>query len=240
MNDKLRRTLRITGFVLALSALGIMGVAVYNILHTEELTDESLKQAEQLLNPRSTPDPSSEWVLDDFDSESYSPPSKDASTNEPADPTVPPDANPLAPPPAVTSSPGAVRKIPLMGVLVFDGLGGRRVPVINGASARDLNRGAGHHPRTSLPGRSGNCVIFGHRNTVFSGFGRLQVGDRVRFEGKRKTYTYQITCMKVVSPDEPSIFAVYKEPVLTLVTCYPFNYVGSAPNRYMVVCKLSD
>ena len=81
-------------------------------------------------------------------------------------------------------------------------------------------------------------MIFGHRNTVFSGFGKLKVGDIIRLEVPGTVYRYSIASMAVVDPDDPRIFKAYGGKVMTLVTCYPFNYVGAAPRRYIVVAQL--
>ncbi len=240
MKEPLRRTLRVIGLLLIAAALCAMGYALWNIIQTDLATRHSLQAVEGLLEALESPDPSDDWVLDDFDREDYTPPpEEDWGGGEEPELTVPPDAPQAQPTATPTAAQGqTARKVPVMGVLVFDGLGGRRVPVVNGASPSDLNRGAGHHPRTSLPGRTGNCVIFGHRNTVFRSFGSLKLGQTVVFEGARNTYTYKITDMKVVQPDNPAIFAVHSGAVMSLVTCYPFNYVGSAPKRYLVTCEL--
>jgi sortase A len=248
LKDNRRRAIRILGFLLIAVAVGTIGYAVYNIINTETGTAESLKEAEQMISDMKNLGPAGDWsdedlVSEDYDGEDYtlpadesSPPDQPADTNQATDPQVTPGTSP-----SVSASPGKpTKKGPVMGVLVLESLGGRRVAVINGASASDLNRGAGHHPRTSLPGRTGNCLIFGHRNTVFSGFGSLRTGDLVRFEGPKTSYTYKITEMKIIDPDNPAIFAMYDKPMMTLVTCYPFNYVGSAPRRYMVLCSLVE
>lgn len=249
MKENTRRALRIVGLLLIVAALGVVGYALNNIIQTDLATQRSLQQAQALVEDLKSPSPSDDWTLANFEDPNYTPPPD--TLDDSAELTVPPDdpgaAQPTPPPAADASqpaangsatSPGAAKKVAIMGVLVFDGLGGRKVPVVEGASASALNRGAGHHPRTSLPGRTGNCVIFGHRNTVFTGFGGLKLGQTVRFEGAEKNYTYKITAMRVVNPDDPAIFAVHSGAVMSLVTCYPFHYVGSAPQRYLVTCEL--
>ena len=249
MRDTPRRVLRALGLLLIVAALGTVGYALYNIIGTGLATQHSLEAADELVAHLQSPSPSDDWVLEDFDAPGYTPPPFEDGEDEQL--TVPPDgpafpeveAQPTIDPDS-TANPedpeGTGGKLGIMGVLIFDGLGGRRVPVVQGATARDLNRGAGHHPRTSLPGRPGNCVIFGHRNTVFSGFAGLKVGQTVRFEGARNTYTYTITDLRVVKPSDPAIFAVHEDAVMSLVTCYPFHYIGHAPNRYLVTCELSQ
>lgn len=126
----------------------------------------------------------------------------------------------------------------VIGMLVFNSLGGRKVPVLEGVTDKSLASGAAHQPSTSPPGGVGNCVIFGHRNTVFRGFGRLKVGDTIQLKVPGKTYTYAIQSMAVVEPDDARIWQSYGEAAMTLVTCYPFNYIGAAPHRYIVVAVL--
>jgi sortase A len=134
---------------------------------------------------------------------------------------------------------GTARPQPsVIGMLVFESLGNRKVPVLEGVTAQDLAKGAAHHPRTSPPGAAGNCVIFGHRDTVFRGFDKLKVGDVIRLEVPGNAYSYKIVSMAVVEPGDPRIFMAYGGRVMTLVTCYPFRYVGSAPQRYIVVAQL--
>ena len=247
MKEGMRRTLRIAGLLLIVAALGVVGYALNNIIQTDLATQRSLQQAEALVENLKSPSPSDDWILADFEDPDYTPPpdTLDDSAELVAPPDDPlaglPTASPADDPlqPGASADPtGTSKKVSIMGVLIFDGLGGRKVPVVEGASASALNRGAGHHPRTSLPGRTGNCVIFGHRNTVFTGFGGLKLGQTVRFQGAENTYTYKITGMRVIEPDDPAIFAVHSGAVMSLITCYPFHYVGSAPQRYLVTCEL--
>lgn len=125
-----------------------------------------------------------------------------------------------------------------LGIIVFNSLDGKRIPLVNGATPAALRYGAGHHPKSAQPGGKNNCLIFGHRDTVFKSLKYLSVGDTITIITKNGKFTYQIEQLKVVEPNDPIIFKTYTRPMLTLVTCYPFVYVGHAPQRYVVVASL--
>lgn len=255
MTERRRKLLRIAGLTLVAAALCIIGVAVYNMISSDIDTQNSLLSAEQLIEANQ--------IINDMDAytgdpqQTLSPQSGDATTGPddqaPADTAIAPDGGdgasadpdktdaaggkPTAKPKSDGGSGGGT-KTTVLGILIFDSLGGRKVPVLEGASASELSRGAAHHPHSSPLGSVGNCVIFGHRDTVFRGFGRLSVGDTIRLQVPGKTYTYRISTMSIVDPDDSRMFQAYGQAVMTLVTCYPFNYVGSAPQRYIVVAVL--
>lgn len=225
-----RLILRLVGVVLIVAALVLIGNSAWTLWRADADTSEALQDAEAMLSaargasiqpatPSATNNPDDNAIPEDD-------PFVDATDDASPDPSASPDA------------PGKASNI--MGILHFDSLGGRKVPLLEGTSNRDLARGAGHHRRSSQPGQVGNSVVFGHRNTVFRSFGRLEVGDTVRVELPDVTYTYEIVSMKVIDPDNKVIFQYYDYAAMTLVTCYPFNYVGSAPQRYIVVCRLVE
>jgi LPXTG-site transpeptidase (sortase) family protein len=262
LKDGWRKVIKIAGITLIAAAICVIGYSAWNLLTTEVDTQKSVTLVEQMLdNPDATvndfvDDGSSEDMQGATPGDAYDPFSdQDGSSadvtdgpDSPTDATAGPGSTSATRPPR-NGTPGpqgtsAPRKSNLMGLLVFESLGGRKVAVRNGVTERDLSSGAAHHPRTSLPGGIGNCVIFGHRNTVFSGFGRLKLGDIIRLEvpgiepGARIVYRYSIVSMAVVEPTDPIIYKNYGDKYMTLVTCYPFNYVGAAPHRYIVVAKL--
>lgn len=220
MRGPARLIVRILGLVLIAGALALIGHALWNLRDASLGTAESLEEAEALVSGLDEPLPDESL-----------PPATDGTTESPgATETATPD----------NTAGDAPKAGSVMGVLILDSLGGRKVPLVEGATARDLARGAGHHPRSSQPGQVGNCVVYGHRNTVFRGFADLSVGDTVRIQLPDVTYTYAIESMKAIDPDNKIIFAPHDYAALTLVTCYPFNYVGPAPRRYLVVCRLVD
>jgi sortase A len=112
--------------------------------------------------------------------------------------------------------------------------------VEEGVSAGTLWKAVGHMPGTALPGQRGNAVLAGHRDTYFSGLGDLKVGDLLSYESPTATYSYRVESTRIVEPDDVSVLNASAEPTLTLITCYPFHYIGSAPRRYVVTAREDD
>ena len=123
-----------------------------------------------------------------------------------------------------------------------DGLVGRiEIPrlglsaiVAEGVDARTLRRAVGHQPGTALPGQPGNVVLAGHRDTFFRALRNIHPTDHVRITTIDGIYDFEVDHVSIVSPDRVDILAPTAEPTLTLVTCYPFNYIGPAPRRFIV------
>ncbi len=109
--------------------------------------------------------------------------------------------------------------------------------VEEGISTGTLWKAVGHIPGTAFPGEPGNAVLAAHRDTYFAGLGDLKVGDLVSFKSPTATYTYRVESARVVEPDDDSVLRASKDATLTLVTCYPFHYIGSAPQRYVVTAR---
>jgi len=108
------------------------------------------------------------------------------------------------------------------------------VPVFEGTGPIVLNRGVGRIPGTARPGEPGNLGIAGHRDGFFRGLKEVGPGDRIVLETGRDTLHYEIRWIRIVSPKDLSVLAPSQEWELTLVTCYPFYFVGKAPKRYIV------
>jgi sortase A len=109
-----------------------------------------------------------------------------------------------------------------------------RLAVIEGTDSEQLAKGVGHYPGTAFPGTGGNAVLAGHRDTIFRGLGKLQPGDRLDVETVNGKVTYIVKDFKIVKADDRSVIVPRNDEVLTLITCYPFYYVGPAPDRYIV------
>ena len=107
------------------------------------------------------------------------------------------------------------------------------VPVLNGTDTLSLNRGIGWIRGTTQPGQFGNIGLAGHRDGFFRRLKDLRVGERVELVTHDRTDTFVIDNLRVVNPQDVSVLRP-GEPSLTLVTCYPFYFVGSAPQRYIV------
>lgn len=111
------------------------------------------------------------------------------------------------------------------------------VIVREGVDDGTLRRAAGHVPHTSLPGQGGNVGIAAHRDTHFRNLRGVQIGDTVRLITPQGVHQYRVASTRIVLPRNVEVLDPTPEPTLTLVTCYPFNYVGSAPKRFIVQAK---
>lgn len=107
--------------------------------------------------------------------------------------------------------------------------------VLEGVDNKTLRRGAGHIPATALPEQEeGNVGIAAHRDSFFRGLKEIQEDDTIELTTLDGTFHYQVEWTKIVDPADVSVLEPTDEPALTLVTCYPFYYVGSAPKRFIV------
>ena len=108
------------------------------------------------------------------------------------------------------------------------------VPIFAGTGELVLNRGVGWIEGTAMPGDEGNVGLAGHRDGYFRGLKDLKLGDTIEVQSVGRTMHYRVTELKVVDPTDVSVLDPTGNPSVTLVTCYPFYYVGNAPQRYIV------
>ncbi|MGA3213725.1 MAG: class D sortase [Terriglobales bacterium] len=106
--------------------------------------------------------------------------------------------------------------------------------VAEGASARVLRIAVGHVPGTALPGQAGNVGLAAHRDSFFRQVGKLTAGDVIRLTTRNGQYEYRVGSTAIVGPEDVSVLNPSPNQTLTLVTCYPFYFVGSAPKRFIV------
>lgn len=111
---------------------------------------------------------------------------------------------------------------------------GVSVAVLQGTNSRMLRLGVGHIKGTPLPGEAGNSGIAGHRDTFFRELKDVRRNDEIQLQTATGLLRYQVDWVKVVAPDDTSVLTPSTEATLTLVTCYPFYFVGPAPNRFVV------
>ncbi|MGH9583694.1 MAG: class D sortase, partial [Bryobacteraceae bacterium] len=116
-------------------------------------------------------------------------------------------------------------EVPRLGMSVF---------IVDGDDSRSLSLAAGHVPGTAPVGGVGNTVIAGHRDTAFWPLRRIKSGDRVRIIRGAQIYLYTVKHISIVQPDDVGVLRNSGKRMLTLVTCYPFRYVGAAPERYII------
>jgi sortase A len=114
--------------------------------------------------------------------------------------------------------------------------------VLEGVENSTLRRGVGHIPETPLPGVSGNVGLAAHRDSFFRALKDIRKNDTVRVKTLAGTYRYKVEWTRIVDPEQTEVLApdVDIPAELTLVTCYPFNYVGSAPHRFIVRARQVD
>ncbi|MBM7599152.1 LPXTG-site transpeptidase (sortase) family protein [Virgibacillus halotolerans] len=114
----------------------------------------------------------------------------------------------------------------------------REIPIISGTDEDELAKGVGHYSSTALPGQKDQILLSGHRDTVFRQFGELENGDEIQVKMESETFVYEIYDTEIVDADDRSIIQpTAPDEVLTLSTCYPFSYIGNAPDRYIVYAK---
>ena len=107
-----------------------------------------------------------------------------------------------------------------------------------GSDARTLRLAIGHIGGTALPGEQGNVGLAAHRDTFFRRLGEIRDGDQVRLVTPDGTFTYRVEGTRVVEPEDVWVLNPTSRPALTLITCYPFRYIGSAPQRFIVRAEL--
>lgn len=125
--------------------------------------------------------------------------------------------------------PEGILRIPALGLVV---------PIYPGTSSSELDRGAGHIQGTAALDSEGNAAIAGHRDGFFRKLGRMRIGQTLYVQTLSDTRAYRVTETRVVDPSDVSVLAPTARPSITLVTCYPFYFVGPAPRRFIVRAEL--
>jgi sortase A len=134
-------------------------------------------------------------------------------------------------------APVTVRSGGLIGMLDVPRLN-LTTPVIEGDDDETLERAVGHLPDTPLPWQEGNSAIAGHRDGLFRPLKDIKVGDEIRFRTSRDEFRYRVTGTSIVKPDDISVLQPRGNASLTLITCYPFSFIGNAPRRFIVHAAL--
>jgi sortase A len=109
--------------------------------------------------------------------------------------------------------------------------------LIEGDDQKTLRRAVGHIPGTPLPGQPGNVALTGHRDTFFRPLRNIRASDIIVVTTLQGQYRYRVVSTRVVSPDNVAVLNPSAGEILTLVTCYPFYFVGAAPDRFIVLAK---
>ncbi len=137
--------------------------------------------------------------------------------------------------PAVAVSGREIRRGAVVARLVIPAINLDEI-VLEGVGPVELNGGPGHFPGSVLPGEAGNAVVSAHRDRHFWRLGELGIGSRIRTQTRNRTVVWVITERWIVSRDTPALFEE-PEATLTLTTCWPIRYFGSAPDRLLLVAK---
>ena len=111
---------------------------------------------------------------------------------------------------------------------------GMSVVVLEGSESKSLRLGVGRLHNSSFPGEAGNVVLAGHRDTFFRPLKEIRKGDTISMRTPQGTFPYKVEWTEVVDPSDVSVLKRTNDAALTLVTCYPFSWVGSAPQRFIV------
>jgi sortase A len=115
---------------------------------------------------------------------------------------------------------------------------GISVPILSDYEASSLLKGVGHVPGTAMPGGLGTLGLAGHRDTYFRPLRSIQTNMDIRVVNAEGVYHYSVDSTEVVTPENVSVLDIRDRPELTLITCYPFYYVGAAPKRFIVHAHL--
>jgi LPXTG-site transpeptidase (sortase) family protein len=108
------------------------------------------------------------------------------------------------------------------------------LPVIEGDDDRTLKASVGHLPDTPMPWQPGNSAMAGHRDGLFRPLKGVAIGDEITFRTTREAIRYRVTATAIVEPDDIGVLAPRPRDALTLITCYPFSFIGPAPQRFIV------
>jgi sortase A len=138
---------------------------------------------------------------------------------------------PESPPAGARPAPGSV-----IGILEIPRLGFSEI-VAEGDSDDVLRVAIGHLPDTPLPWQPGNSAIAGHRDQHFRPLANVRVGDRIRLSTRQGDFTYRLREIRIVLPTDLSVLEPTSERQLTLITCYPFTFIGKAPKRFVMLAE---
>lgn len=114
------------------------------------------------------------------------------------------------------------------------------IPIYEGTSDDELEKGVGHFADSVLPGEKDNSVLSGHRDTVFRKLGEVGAGDLLIVRTSAGEFEYKVSKVRIVDKDDRTVIVPKPRATLTVSTCYPFEYIGSAPERYILVAYLAS
>lgn len=113
-----------------------------------------------------------------------------------------------------------------------------KLPIFHGTHEDELDKGVGHFAGSVLPGEEDNTVLSGHRDTVFRKMGEVGIGDLLIVQTSAGEFTYKVKKVRIVDKDDRTVIVPKPRATLTVSTCYPFNFIGASPERYILVADL--
>jgi sortase A len=156
--------------------------------------------------------------------------------------TDPPAEASLSPQPGLPAEadlpeqPPAVAEGDVLGEILVPRLDLQAV-VVQGDSPDDLELAVGHLSNSALPGEQGNVALAAHRDTFFRPLRNIRVGDEIKFKTRQRSFDYVVESTEVVAPTDVTVLQPSPGHDLTLLTCYPFHYIGPAPKRFVVFAR---
>jgi sortase A len=114
------------------------------------------------------------------------------------------------------------------------------LPIYHGTNEDELEKGVGHFAGSVLPGETDNSVLSGHRDTVFRKLGEVGEGDWLIVRTSAGEFKYKVKKVRIVDEDDRTVIVPKPRATLTVSTCYPFEFIGSAPERYILVAYLAS
>jgi len=117
---------------------------------------------------------------------------------------------------------------------------GLKAIVVQGDSPANLRRAVAHLAKSALPGEWGNVALAGHRDTFFRPLRDIRLGDEIRFKTRERSFVYRVESIEIVAPMDIRVLELSTGHDLTLLTCFPFHYVGPAPKRLIVRAREVD
>lgn len=110
---------------------------------------------------------------------------------------------------------------------------GKTLPIVEGTDPDELDKGVGHLKNSVWPGQNEQILLSGHRDTVFRNFDQIEIGDQFIVNMPYGAFTYEIKETEIVPEDDTTVIRDMGEEVLVVTTCYPFHFIGSAPERFV-------
>lgn len=137
---------------------------------------------------------------------------------------------------AITFDPEIGETVGILEIPSIDG----ELPIVEGTDPDELDKGVGHYRGTAYPMQNDQIVMSGHRDTVFRRLGEVELGDIITVKLPYGERTYEMVDSKIVDADDRTIIKPMDDEELVITTCYPFSYIGDAPDRYILYAKPID